>query len=62
MIIRVLASRFLSGQPARALSLSCRNESPEKSKFIAKDEEWKWKSNYFKNHWNRETFGPKIRK
>lgn len=24
------------------------------------DDSWKWTSNYFKDHWNRETFGPKL--
>lgn len=27
-----------------------------------KDESWKWNSNYFINHWNRETFGPQLTK
>ena len=26
------------------------------------DDSWKWNSNYFKNHWNRETFGPPLTK
>ena len=62
MLIRVLASRSLSGQSARNLSLACCNGRTEKSKFEGNEDEWKWNSNYFKNQWNRETFGPKLTK
>ncbi len=78
MLVKATMPRVLIGLASRNFSVSCQINRSKKSGDSSKikedsfkktddsltkfDDSWKWNSNYFKNHWNRETFGPTLTK